>query len=122
MKCLKRNETTFYYALFDKVTRNTDTDGLYTGEESITYHEPVQMKANISDAMGYSDVKQFGIAEQYRKTIITDDMNCPIAEDTILWIDVVPDSQGTTKNDYMVERVSKSLNHITIEIKKVKKS
>ena len=122
MKCLKRNETTFYYALFKAVSKNTDTDGNYTGEESITYYTPVKMKANISDAMGYADLKQFGIAEQYKKTIITDDMDCPIAEDTILWVDTVPDDQGTTKNDYVVERVSKSLNHITYEIKKVKKS
>ena len=50
----------------------------------------------------------------------TDDINCPIAEDTVLFVDKKPEYDGEKPMyDYIVKRVAKSLNSISIAISKV---
>ena len=113
---LKRNEQTFYYALHNGVTAITD-DGLYTGEYEVSYGTPVKCRGNISASRGMSDHEVFGSALDYDKVIVVFDMNCPIDENTILWINSTPN--GNTPHDYIVRRVAKSLNHISIAVRQV---
>ena len=82
------------------------------------------MRANVSAATGQSQVEQFGNLENYDKVVVTDDMTCPINENTVLFIDKEPafDSQGKPLYDYTVKRVAKSLNSISIAVSKVKVS
>ena len=51
----------------------------------------------------------------YTKTVIVDDMSCPIDEHSILWIGVTPDSP----HNYEVVQVAKSLNHISYAVQEV---
>lgn len=118
-----RNQSTFYYALYQSKTEITDSNNHKTGRYQISYANPVKMEASISAARGTADVEQFGISLDYEKTIITGDMTCPLSESSILWIDKVPviDEQGatTTPNDYKIVKVAKSINYIAYAIKKV---
>lgn len=120
MRTLNRNKQTFYYALY---TSKTDylVDGKKTGEFTKTYATPVAMQANISPAKGTAEIDQFGINDNYDRTICTDNVTCPIQEDTILWIDREPfDEEGNpVPHNYKVYRVAKSFNDILIAIKKV---
>ena len=48
--------------------------------------------------------------------MITDDMDCPIDERSILWIDSLDTSQP---HDYIVRKVAKGLNSIMYAVRKV---
>lgn len=124
MRCLKRNQRFFWYALYNGETELTDSDGLYTGEIGPGYETPVQMKANISASKGTADTELFGEDLQYSRTIATDDMNCPITEESAVWIEREPvDGEGNAvPHNYVVKGVAKSLNHIVYAVAKAEQS
>ena len=148
MRALERNKSTFYYALRDWDTEQTDA----FGNQEIVYHPFVKMRAHISPASGTTAIEQFGYNIRYDKVIVTTDMDCPIDEDTVLLIDNIADvfrnagllvdddnlaveqgdldineaiamsEDGEVYYDYVVKRVSKSLNNISYAVEKVKVS
>lgn len=122
MKALLRNKQSFWYANISTTAAEYDEYGNETGENTITYSAPVQTSANISPARGTADLDEFGINENYTKTIVTDDLTIPIDKSTILWIGIEPDvngEAGTVKHNYVVVAVAKSLNSVTIAVKEV---
>ena len=122
MRTLERNKRTFAYALYMGKQEMTDDEGYLTGEPKLTYSEWIPCSANISAARGDTQTEQFGISEQYDKTIVIDDVNCPIDENTVLAIDIEPNtnSDGTPIFDYIVKKKAVSLNSVTYAISKVK--
>lgn len=124
MNTLKRNETEFYYCLYQGKTAIVDEDLNATGEYGISYSDPVPMKANISQATGNTNLEQFGNSLDYDKSIVTCDMTCPIDENSVLFVDKEPtfDTDGNPLYDYIVKKVAKSLNSISIAVKKVSQS
>ena len=86
MKALSRNKQTFYYALYKEYAPVYDANGYRTGEKAVTYKDIVRMRGNISAARGTADLEQFGIEVNYNKTIVLAGTDCPIAEDTVLWL------------------------------------
>ena len=92
MKLMKRNLQPVWYALYDT-------------------------KEPIRDEKG----DMFGNLESYDKVLITDDMSCPIDENTVLFIDREPtfNADGSPAFDYIVRRVAKSLNNISYAVSKV---
>ena len=56
----------------------------------MVYKPAVAMNANISAATGSAQVEQFGNFAGYDKVIVTDDLSCPIDENTVLFIDKEP--------------------------------
>lgn len=122
MRCLKRNQRTIYYCPFvsDSVPQY-DEYGNLLPETAKVYGAAVAMKANVSPATGQSRTEQFGGLENYDKVIVTSDMTCPIDEQSVLFIDKDPvyGTQGEPLYDYTVRRVAKSLNSISIAVKKV---
>ena len=124
MKCLERNKTDFYYALFVDNEPGKDEYGNESGEPRIIYSEPVLAKANISPATGVSQVEQFGKELKYDKVIVLDDITCPIDENSVLFVDKQPekDDDGNLLFDYIVKKVARSLNSVSIAISKVEVS
>lgn len=121
MKLMERNKTGFWYLLYDRKEPVTDEDGNETGEETVVYRDAVPFRANVSAATGSSQVEQFGALSGYDKVIVTDDMDCPIDEHSVLFLDKKPeyDGDGRPLYDYMVKRVAKSLNSISYAVTKV---
>jgi len=121
MKLLKRNLSTIHYCLYERSEPIIDDDGNETGEDRITYSEPVEFECSVSAATGYSATEMFGNLENYDKTLITDDMQCPIDEHSVLFVDKEPeyDTDGRPLYDYIVRRVAKSINNISFAIRKV---
>lgn len=121
MRNMERNKQFFYYSLYDSKTPAKDEYGNQTGEVNRKYTVPQRMKANISSALGTAQTEQFGTFVKYDKVIITDDLTCPIDENSILFVDVPPsyDNDGNPIYDYIVKRVAKSLNGIAYAISKV---
>ena len=116
-----RNDSPFYYCLYTDKTPILDDYGNDTGEYTVTYAAPVKTYANISPASGAAQTEQFGNLENYDKVIVTRDMDCPIDENSVLFIDKEPEYSldGDPMYDYTVRRVAKSLNSISIAVRKV---
>ena len=163
MRCLKRNMTPFWYCLYSSASETVDEYGNSTGQMDKTYAQAVMMSANISPATGQAQTEMFGNLDSYDKVIVTDDLDCPIDEHTVLFIDkepeypVIPPSTQVSaasepesaedgeedpepdpdpepepeptpqpqydyshpKYDYIVKRVAKGLNSVSIAVRKV---
>lgn len=124
MRCMARNKSKFYYASYTGRTEIVDEYGNRTGEYEISYSNPTDYFGNISAAQGEVQSRQFGETESYDKVIVLDDINAPIDEHTILWVDTLPElnEDGTAKTpyDYTVKKIAKSLNGVSIAIRKVR--
>lgn len=116
MKALARNKQKLHYALYSAHAEVYDEDGLFTGEYTEGYSEPVEIKMNISPANGRTALDAFGIVSNYDKVLVTTDMDCPIAEDSILWIGADPTQNP---HNYIVSRVARSLNSIVYGVTEV---
>lgn len=131
MKCLKRNKVAFYYALYQGKQPIIDSSGNDTGEYENAYSTPTLYMANISAAKGETEVRQFGDNLAYDKVIVMDNNAPEIDEYSILWVDTLPelDREGNlttdeaeeviTPHDYIVKKVAKSLNSVSLAISKV---
>ena len=135
MRCLKRNMQKFWYCLYESSEEILDEYGNATGQMAVNYDEAVEMTANVSPATGQAQVEMFGDLDSYDKVIVTDQMDCPIDEQTVLFIDKEPEYDTETveaddpqedpteikrpKYDYIVKRVAKSINSIAIAVRKV---
>jgi hypothetical protein len=121
MKVMERNKSPFWYLLYERKSLILDDDGNETGESKVSYKAAVSMRANVSAASGSAQVEQFGSFVSYDKVIITDELSCPIDENTVLFIDKEPvyADDGTPLYDYVVKRVAKSLNSISYAVSKV---
>ena len=123
MRTLHRNKRRIFYANYRTKVPNKDEYGNLTGEYSIAYDNPVEIKANVSAARGEAISQQFGEDESYDRVIVLDNPEIPIAVTSILWIDTLPEisEDGSTKtpNDYIVKQVATSLNSVSIAVSKV---
>ena len=123
MRCMMRNKATFYYALYTGQTEIVDEYGNATGQYSVTYGNPTKALGNVSAAQGEMQTRQFGDSEIYDKVIVLDNPNAPIDEYSILWVDTLPylngDGSTETPHDYVVKKVARSLNSVSIAISKV---
>lgn len=115
MRALAVNKQTIYYALYEGVEELRDENGFLTGEKRVIYSTPQPIKINVSASVGFAGREMFGIANGYTKTLVTCDMDCPINEDSVLWIDKDP----TTTRNFIVKGVAKSLNSISYAVKEV---
>lgn len=117
MKCLNRNKTRFYYANYVKSVPLFDEYGNETGEGEAVYSEPIEAKMNISPTRGETETMQFGDAFLYDRVIVMELPAPDINEQSILWIDRTP--EGGIPHDYIVKRVAKSLNSVSVAVIKV---
>lgn len=131
MKCMDRNKSPFFYALYEGKEEIEDDYGNATGEYALKYGNPIGSSANISAAKGETSTRQFGESEDYDRVIVFDNNAPPIDEYSVLWVDTEPqinedgslavDEGGNviTSHDYIVKKVARSLNNISIAISKV---
>ena len=123
MRCMVRNKSKFYYASYIGETEIIDEYGNATGEYEVSYDNPKEIYGNVSAAQGEMQSRQFGESESYDKVIVLDDRNAPIDEHSILWVDTLPtineDGNTDTSHDYVVKKVAKSLNGLSIAIRSV---
>lgn len=131
MRCLDRNKTPFYYARYQGRQPVRNESGQLTGEYEVSFSDPQQYYANISPASGETETQPFGDHELYDKVMVLDSFAPQIDETSVLWVDLVPelDADGAlaedgsgnpkTPHDYIVKKVAKSQNSVSLAIKKV---
>ena len=112
MRCLERNKVDFYYCPIIKVQVVLDANGFETGENRMEYSEATVCRGNVSKTYGEAQVEQFGNSTEYDRVIIVEDLNCPIDENSVLFVDREPtyDKDGNPMYDYIVKRVAHSLS------------
>lgn len=131
MRCMERNKSSFFYALYDKATELKDEYGNATGQYKVSYTNPIKTSGNVSAARGEIQSRQFGESESYDKVIVLDEKYTLINEYAVLWVDTLPhlNEDGSlelndkgeikTPHDYIVKKVARSLNCVSIAISKV---
>lgn len=121
MRDVQRNKSTIHYALRTGSEEVVDEYGNVTGEFVEQYSDPVALKINIGVPKGTIELERFGLDSQYTRVIATTDMNCPIAEDSILWVGIKPtDTEGNpVPHNYVVQRIAPTINQLLIAIKEV---
>lgn len=131
MRCMSRNKVRFFYALFEGKERILNESGRFAGEYGAKHGKPMEYFANISAAKGETQTRQFGENESYDKVIVMDIDAPPIDEYSVLWIDTVPqlDDEGNlavdekgkilTPHDYLVKKVARSMNVVSLAVSKV---
>ena len=94
MRTLKKNRMPVYYALYLDKTEAMK-NGLYTGYMDKTYGDIVKDRMGISGARtAYGFVSNVvvmdfnGLNKPYSKVMWTHEVDCPITEETIVWLDM----------------------------------
>lgn len=122
MRTLKRNKRCMWYALYldrEEIKKN----GKRTGTYKVIYSPPQPIWENISAARGMADIEMFGTDLKYDKAFVTEDVDCPVDENSVMWIDREPiiAADGTTDTpwDYIVVRVAESINSKAYAVQRV---
>lgn len=128
MRCLKRNEQTFYYALYLRTEKVFDANGYQTGSHAV-YRNPVKARANVSAsqgtnvyaAQGASIIEQYGVESKYKRVLVLENRDTPLNEESVLWVDITPqldengavvlnaDGSMVTPPDYIVSSIQRGL-------------
>lgn len=116
MRTLEINKQPMWYALCTGKTEVIDEYGNHTGVFELTYSDPVYYPVNMSEARGTVQHEPFGLTDDYDRSFVTTDMNCPIAIDSIIWFGANPQ---TEPHNYVIHRIANSLNSITYAIRGV---
>ncbi len=146
MKTLWRNLRPIWYCRYKETVKAVNDRGQLSGLEIVLYHAPVQIMANVSRATGQSNTEQFGNLTNYDKVIVTNDIELPVDESSVFFLDKEPEFAtrisydyeepetvlGTPTAtpveyqvpipDYTVAGIAKSLNSISIAARKVELS
>lgn len=143
MMMLGQNQQKLYYSLRDteipvyerdeygNIIYYEDSEGnkipLETGETEIGYGKPVKFFGNIAMSGGESEAVEYGLdLSQYSAVLVTDKGLIPIDETSRIWHTTEPlvDENGYAdefSSDYMVVKLSPSLNVDKYVLKKVVK-
>ena len=145
MRILSRNKQDLWYANpTGTTTYKTDGNGLKTGEKEITYGTPVKTRmsmaissgANNLGSQGIATVEPYGIVTGYTHRAVTEDINCPMGEESHIWFGILPthietvtktvngqtvteDVEVPNPHNFVVVRKAKSLNHLIYYLKEV---
>ena len=104
MRTLKRNKQKLYYCLYAGKAPIIDEYGNETSEYIVTYQNPDEMYASVSPAAGYTQANLFGNLTNYDKVIVTSWTDCPIDENTVLFLDKEPEFTSVTTNSVSLRR------------------
>lgn len=144
MRLLARNKEELWFANPTGSSYHTDSNGLKTGEKSITYGTPqsarmsiaISSGANNLGSQGMAELNRYGITTGYTHRATTEDLNCELGEESIVWFEVpherIVQTQQTVNGvtqtvdtveilpyNYRVVRKARSLNHLIYYLKEV---
>jgi len=116
------NETTIWYSNLVRGEKVPilDEHGLKTGDFMMKYTDPVPIDVALSEsiglnnltAQGVAELRSYGVTTNYTHRMITDDMDCPIDEESIIWHERDPgDNPYDVPYNFKVVRASKTLNY-----------
>lgn len=121
-----------WYALYQGVTDAVDASGDLTGEQTVSYSEPVKFEANLSATRGTqgftgtgASYDYFGADIQYDLIISTAQMDLPFDEYTLIWVKepaMVNGAVDYDSADYTVKAVARGLYHMKYAIRSLQQN
>lgn len=113
---LARNTFPVYYKLYQGQTEIIDEWGNKTGSFAPVYGILQTAYLSVSPNRGTAETEMFGTLDEYDRTMSTADVNCPINEESILWLD----GQSTdSPHNYVVTKRALWKNSVSFAVKKV---
>ena len=109
MRDLKRNQQLITYRLYLGQKAIIDDNGCDTGEIVAEYGYETELYISISANKGDYSIQTFGDLLDYDRTLLVSDPNCPIDENTRIYIGGEP---------YIVKAVARSINATQYAIKR----
>lgn len=144
MRVLQRNKKDLWFANRTGETLVVDGNGLKTGEREQTYGTPQKIRVSMSMSSGANNLGSqgmvtldpYGLTTAYTHNAITEDMNCPMTEESIVWYGIEPTRTVTVTrtvngetvteeqtvsvpHNFKVVRKAVSLNHLIYYLKEV---
>lgn len=144
MRLLERNKQTLWFANPTGDIWVTDANGLKTGEKAVTYGTPqsarmsiaISSGANNLGSQGMAELERYGIVTGYTHRATTEDMNCEMGEESIVWFGVPHERTVTQQveingemqtiettellpHNFKIVRKATSLNHLIYYMKEV---
>jgi hypothetical protein len=136
MRVLERNKQELWYANPTGWQYAVDANGFKTGEKSITYDTPAKTRmsmaissgANNLGSQGIAEVEPYGITTGYTHRAVTEDLSCPMGEESRVWFGIRPtrtvtidgvETEEAVPHNFEVVRKAKSLNHLIYYLKEV---
>ena len=113
MRTVQRNKRPICYALYNGVTEVVDEDGNYTGEQEVSYGEPIEARMNVSGGRGQAEIELFGVDNPFTRTAVTDDLTTPFNTDTIFWFEADP---LVDPHNYRCTGVSRTVNQVVLAL------
>lgn len=105
----------FMYAEYTGSEELVDLLGNYTGENAPLYGEKTAAEGNIAPATGRANARPFGTELDYDKLIVMERLPEGLTENCGVWID---DLEADSP-DYVVRRISQSINGVAIAVARV---
>ena len=98
MRVLERNKKEMWFANRVSESYVTDTNGLKTGEKEQTYGTPQKIRVSMSMSSGANNLGSqgmvaldpYGLTTAYTHNAVTEDMNCPLDEEALVWYERTP--------------------------------
>ena len=117
---MDRYKRRIYYCLENGIQDIYDPNTeKYLGKR-MTYQQQMPLDIHVGWARGTADTDPFGISLDYDMPMVTNWLDCPVTEGTVLFVDKEPEFRdGMPLYDCIVKRVARSKNYITYAIKKV---
>ena len=144
MRLLARNKQELWFANPTGTSWVTDSNGLKTGEKSVAYGTPQSAKMSIAissgannlGSQGMAELERYGITTGYTHRATTEDLNCEMGEESIVWLGVPHEQTVQTQVEvngqmqtvettellpynFRIVRKAKSLNHLIYYLKEV---
>ena len=152
MRVLERNKKDLWFANRVSESYVTDTNGLKTGEKQQAYDTPQKIRVSMSMSSGANNLGSqgmvaldpYGLTTAYTHNAVTEDMNCPLDEEALVWYEREPtrieertrtveetiDGEVTTHtiteqvevpvpHNFVVVRKAQSLNHLIYYLREV---
>ena len=121
MRLLKRNTRRIWYCLYEGLNEQPplDDEGFPTCESVEVYGEPHEIYCTVDFSGGQSRPNAFGTLETYQDHIYVADPQCPIDENSVLFIGVEDMPASAYGYTHKVIQVARMLNHTRYTVVKV---
>ena len=115
MRDLRANQKTIWYQNSNGFAIVEDENGNRTGEERPIMEPAEQLRISVSGAVGAMEAAAFGGFTDYSRTACTANVNCPLHEGTLVWIN----RDASESPDYVVTKKADTINGILYALKEV---
>lgn len=115
MRCLARDKSTVWVSLYEESVEELDADGLRTGNHVTRRSDPFEIDASVSAARGSVYEDGFGQDVAYDRSVLIEDVDTPVSESTVMWIDADP---AVDEWDYKVSAIARTPNVVKVAVKR----